>query len=205
MSWIKKVTYEESKGRLRKIYDRIVGPNGYIDNVLTIHGQRPHTLEGHMTLYKSVLHHSGNKLPKWFLESLGVYVSYINDCNYCFEHHYEGMKSLIKDDERSVEIRKAVLSNDFSTVFTLKEQKMIQYANKLTLKMGELLESDVKQLLELGFSEGEVLEANQVIAYFNYANRSVVGLGVSTEGDILGLSPGESDEAGNCSHDLAKK
>lgn len=33
------------------------------------------------------------------------------------------------------------------------------------------------------------LEINQVVAYFAYANRTVLGLGVNTEGEILGLSP----------------
>ena len=32
-----------------------------------------------------------------------------------------------------------------------------------------------------------------VTAYFAYANRTVLGLGVTTDGDILGLSPNASD------------
>jgi hypothetical protein len=34
---------------------------------------------------------------------------------------------------------------------------------------------------------GEILEVNQVASYFAYVNRTVVGLGVTTEGDILGF------------------
>ncbi|MEO0528356.1 MAG: hypothetical protein AAFZ89_14080, partial [Bacteroidota bacterium] len=41
--------------RLKTIYNRIKGPSHTIDNVLKIHSLRPHTLAGHMTLYKSVL------------------------------------------------------------------------------------------------------------------------------------------------------
>jgi hypothetical protein len=40
-----------------------------------------------------------------------------------------------------------------------------------------------------GLKDGEILEVNQVAAYFAYANRTVTGLGVSTEGEKLGLSP----------------
>ena len=43
-----------------------------------------------------------------------------------------------------------------------------------------------------GADDGEILEANQVCAYFNYSNRLLNGLGVTTEGDTLGLSPPES-------------
>ena len=46
--------------------------------------------------------------------------------------------------------------------------------------------SDVDNLKDLGVGDGEILEANQIICYFNYVNRSINGLGVTTEGDIVG-------------------
>jgi uncharacterized protein YciW len=55
-------------------------------------------------------------------------------------------------------------------------------------------------LRKAGLSDGEILEINQVTAYFAYANRTVLGLGISTEGDILGLSPGNSDDPDDWSH-----
>ena len=47
---------------------------------------------------------------------------------------------------------------------------------------------------------GEILEINQVCAYFAYANRTVLGLGVSTDGDIIGLSPNNSEDPEDWSH-----
>ena len=46
--------------------------------------------------------------------------------------------------------------------------------------------SDVDNLKELEISDGEILEANQIICYFNYVNRTINGLGVSTTGDTVG-------------------
>ena len=63
-----------------------------------------------------------------------------------------------------------------------------------------MAEADVQALRDTGFSDGEVLEINQVTAYFNYANRTVLGLGISTEGDIIGLSPNNSDDPNDWSH-----
>jgi alkylhydroperoxidase family enzyme len=37
-----------------------------------------------------------------------------------------------------------------------------------------------------GVDDGQILEANQIISYFNYVNRSLNGLGVSTDGDTIG-------------------
>jgi hypothetical protein len=39
-----------------------------------------------------------------------------------------------------------------------------------------------------------------VVSYFAYANRTVLGLGVNTDGDVLGLSPGDNDDPDNWSH-----
>jgi uncharacterized membrane protein YedE/YeeE len=72
MPYIKVISPAQATGRLAKIYDRVTGPGGQVDNVLQIHSLRPHTLEGHMALYKAVLHHPRNKLPHWFLEAIGV-------------------------------------------------------------------------------------------------------------------------------------
>ena len=70
-AWIRMIQYAESEGYLRTLYDRVKGPNDAIDNVMKVHSLRPHTMEGHSALYKSVLHHTGNTLPVWFLECLG--------------------------------------------------------------------------------------------------------------------------------------
>ena len=54
--------------------------------------------------------------------------------------------------------------------------------------------SDVERLRTAGFSDGEILEINQVVAYFAYANRTVQGLGATTEGETLGYHPGRSSD-----------
>jgi uncharacterized protein YciW len=63
-----------------------------------------------------------------------------------------------------------------------------------------MVENDLHILREKGFSDGEILEVNQVVAYFNYANRTVLGLGINTEGDILGLSPNDDSSENNWGH-----
>ena len=103
MPFIKVIHPDEAEGRLKQIYDKVTGPNGQVDNVLQIHSLRPHTLEGHMALYKAVLHHPRNDLPKWFLEAIGVLVSLLNDCSYCAKHHAAGMKRLLSKEPEKFE------------------------------------------------------------------------------------------------------
>jgi hypothetical protein len=58
MAWIDTIPYDKSDGRLRKLYDRIKGPGNNVDNIMMMHSLRPHSMEGHMALYKYVLHHT---------------------------------------------------------------------------------------------------------------------------------------------------
>lgn len=168
---------------------------------MMMHSLRPHSMEGHMAIYKYVLHHAGNTVPKWFLETLGVWVSSLNQCHYCVEHHFGGLKRLLADDEKADAIKTAIDKRDFSAAPLEEKQKLaLAYAKTLTLAPFELTETDVGQLREAGYDDGEILEINQVSAYFGYANRTVLGLGCSTEGDIIGLSPNNSDNPDDWSH-----
>jgi alkylhydroperoxidase family enzyme len=76
----------------------------------------------------------------------------------------------------------------------------LNYASKLTLSADQVVEEDIEVLRQAGLDDGEILEINQVTAYFSYANRTVLGLGVGTDGDIIGLSPGDSSDPNNWSH-----
>jgi hypothetical protein len=52
MPWIKTVAYEDADGKLKALYDRVKGPNNNVDNIMMMHSLRPHSMEGHMAIYK---------------------------------------------------------------------------------------------------------------------------------------------------------
>lgn len=193
MTWIRTVPYADASGRLKTLYDRIKGPDDNVDNIMMAHSLRPHTMEGHMHIYKYVLHHTANTVPKWLLEAIGVWVSRLNACDYCVEHHFAGMARLLGDEARASVIRRAIDAGAPEQAFDGAELAMMRYADALTRRPTEMAEGHVTALREAGVDDGAILEVNQVVAYFNYANRTVLGLGVSTDGDILGLSPGDGD------------
>lgn len=200
MTWIATISYDDAKGALKTLYERIKGPGNNVDNIMLAHSLRPHTMEGHMSLYKYVLHHPRNVLPKAYLETIGVYVSLLNQCEYCIEHHYSGLLRLLKDDDRGASIRSALEANDPAAAFDGRELAGLGYVEKLTLAPAGLRREHIGELRDAGFDDGEILEINQVAAYFAYANRMVLGLGVDTDGDIIGLSPGGSEDPDDWSH-----
>ena len=194
MPWIETVAYEKANTKLKALYDRVKGPDNNVDNIMMVHSLRPHSMEGHMAIYKYVLHHRDNTIDKWFLETLGVWVSSLNKCDYCIKHHFAGLKRLLKDDKKATQIMAAIDGNNIEAAPLNECQKTaMEYARQLTRNPSSVLEDIIKQMRVAGYSDGEILEINQVSAYFNYANRTVLGLGCSTQGDILGLSPNNND------------
>ncbi|MFV1465077.1 peroxidase-related enzyme [Phaeobacter sp. JH18-32] len=201
MAWIRTVPFEEATGKLKKLYERVTGPGNNVDNIMMVHSLRPHSMEGHMALYKNVLHHSGNSLPKWYLEVLGVWVSSLNDCAYCVEHHFAGLQRLLADEARGQEIRAAIEArNPQLAPLDPAQRAGLVYARKLTEAPAALIEADIHALRAAGLDDGQILEINQVCAYFSYANRTVLGLGCSIRGDVLGLSPNNSDNPEDWGH-----
>jgi len=58
---------------------------------------------------------------------------------------------------------------------------MLSYAEKLTKQSSNINKKNIDNLKSLGLEDKDILELNQVIAYFNYVNRIVDGLGVQLE------------------------
>jgi uncharacterized peroxidase-related enzyme len=200
MSFIEVIPYKKADKTLKRVYNKVKGKNGEIDNILKIHSLRPHTLTGHMALYKNVLHNSNNTLPKWYLECIGVYVSILNECDYCVNHHFEGMRRLLDEDVKAYAIKNSLEADLNSEFLNSKEISGLIYSRLLTSNPSKVDANLINQLRKDGFTDGEILEINQVTGYFNYANRTVLGLGVNIEGDILGLSPNDSNDENNWSH-----
>ena len=185
-AWIKMVGDDDAGTELREVLDLARTPHGTVDNVMRVHSLRPSTMRGHVVLYRAALHDDANTIAMWLQETISAYVSVINDCAYSYANHWKNAAHLIGDAARATEIETALRSRAPETAFAGAELALLRYAEKLTLTPGDMTEDDVVALRDAGLDDGEILEANQIICYFNYVNRSINGLGVTTAGDIVG-------------------
>ena len=55
---------------------------------------------------------------------------------------------------------------------------ILAHAAKLTGRPTEMTEADVEELRAVGLSDLDVLDLNNMVAYYNYINRVVMGLGL---------------------------
>ncbi len=185
-AWIEMIPLEEAEGPLKEMYKTALTPAGTVDNVMRVHSLRPHTMLGHMAIYKSVLHNPDNKLPFWFLEMVASYTSILNKCDYSFTHHFTNARRLLKNKTKSDAILEAFKAGEPEREFEGKELALLNYTAKLTVNVANMVKADIDALHAAGCDDGEILEVNQVCCYFSYSNRLLNGLGVTTEGDVIG-------------------
>ncbi len=186
-AWIKMLSDDEADGRLKELLDKARTPHGTVDTVMRVHSLRPETMNGHVTLYRSVLHSDDNVLPFWFLEVVASYTSILNDCTYSLTHHFTNVRKLLQDQTRSDRIFVALKAHRPEDEFSGKDLALLRYAGKLTTDVGRIVKSDIEALRIAGCEDGEILEVNQVCAYFNYSNRLLNGLGATTDDDVIGF------------------
>lgn len=185
-AWIKMVPDDEADDKLLEVLKLARTPHGTVDNVMRVHSLRPETMRGHVVLYRSALHDPANTLPEWLQETISSYVSILNDCAYSLANHWANARHLIDDEKRADKIEAALHARKPEIEFDGRELALLRYAEKLTLSPGNMNKTDVDELKIAGLDDGEILEANQIIGYFNYANRCLNGLGVTTQGDVVG-------------------
>lgn len=203
-AWITMHDPETAEGRLGELFERVSSPGGQVDAILRVHGLRPHTLRGHLSLYKSVLHHSANTLPETMLETIGLWVSLLNGCRYCAEHHHADLRQLADDPGRADALRRELEDGAEARAvpdgLDDRTAAVLRYALRLTECPARMTERDVEDLRARGLDDGAILEVNQATAYFAYANRTAQGLGVRVGDETLGLSPSTSDDPDDWAH-----
>jgi len=185
-AWIDMISDDDANDALLDVLKLARTPHGTVDNVMRVHSLRPNTMRGHVVLYRAALHDEINTIPTWFQETISSYVSILNDCPYSLANHWANARHLIDDADRSDAIEKALYQRRPETAFDGGELALLRYTEKLTLHPGSMVQQDVQLLKDAGIPDGEILEANQIICYFNYVNRCLNGLGVTTDGDVVG-------------------
>lgn len=185
MAFIRVIPKADAEGHLADLYRRYANKNGQVDHVLQVHSLHPPTMEAHMALYKQAMH-GPSALSRVEREILGVIVSRVNGCRYCLEHHATGLARELADDRRAMA---TCLKEGNVTGLTPREAALAAYAARLTSDPASVTASDIASLHAAGLADREILDAAQVIGYFNYVNRIVLGLGVQLEPGPHGQHP----------------
>jgi uncharacterized peroxidase-related enzyme len=179
MAFIEVIEYENSENELREAYDKIISKRGKLAEVHKIQSLNPATILTHVELYMSIMF-GQSPLNRAQREMIAVVVSSANGCQYCQQHHGTALNNYWKNEHKVMQLRR-----DFEKI-ALSPQDMLlcKFANRLTLDpQFSRDEKIINELRKAGLSDREILDATLVIAYFNFVNRIVMGLGVEMESD----------------------
>jgi len=179
MPYIETIQPENAEGALKDIYDNLVKTRGKVAEVHKIQSLNPESIVNHMDLYMTIMF-GRSPIKRVHREMMAVIVSISNKCEYCQVHHLEAVQNFWKNEEKLEQLQKDFESADL----TDKEKALCRFAKELTESPEKSEDAGLVGPLQAeGFSDREILDATLVIAYFNFVNRIVMGLGVSLEED----------------------
>ncbi len=181
MARIDVIEYEASEGRLREIYDDLISKRGKLADVHMIQSLNPESIVLHMDLYMGIMF-GRSPLKRYQREMMAVVVSRYNDCDYCQMHHGDALNHFWKDDTKIEDFK-----NDFNSVgLDSVDVLLCELAKNLTVTPNWTeIDAHFSKLKSKGLDDRAILDAHLVIAYFNFVNRLVLGLGVNIEDQVV--------------------
>ena len=179
MAYINTIQPEQAEGQLKEIYDGLLKSRGKIAEVHKIQSLNPQSIINHMELYMTIMF-GKSPLKRYRREMMAVIVSVNNQCKYCTVHHGEALNHFWKDApklQRLIDNYHEAGLDDVDTAWCAYAEIMTNTPHAVNRQYYE------NTLRQLGISDREILDAALVIAYFNFVNRLVLGLGVELEPD----------------------
>ena len=180
MAHIETITPDEATGELKEFYDTLIQSRGKIAEVHKIQSLNPEALVAHMELYLTIMF-GKSPLKRYQREMIGVVTSAANRCEYCINHHEQALLAYWKDEDKTDQLIKNRSDLDLSET----DHLLCNLAEKLTLNRVQYYADDITKLQNAGLEDRVILDAVQVIAYFNFVNRMVLGLGVQFSEDEM--------------------
>lgn len=177
MAHIKVISYEDSKGELREVYDDIIAKRGKLANVMQLQSHNPKSIVAHSDLYMELMF-GRSPLSRYKREMLAVIVSVTNQCDYCIAHHGVALNHFWKDEAKVQSLKDDCESLDLSD----EDKALCDYAKDLTLNASTMdSKSHTDKLRALGLDDRAIMDAALIISYFNFSNRMILGLGVAID------------------------
>jgi len=158
--WIEGVSPTEATGELKELYERIAGTRGGVAQIHQVQSLNPTVLAAHFELYKALMFQP-SPLSRADREAIAVAVSRANSCEYCAAHHGAALEQLGTRSSLAPEV--------------------IEWAARLASTPAQASAADIRHLRAAGLSDRAILDAVLIVAYFSFANRLVMGLGLSLE------------------------
>jgi len=174
MTWIRTVPWEDAEGLLRDAYDWQAASLGEPAEFTRLGSLYPEITEERLRLYRAVEGCRSHLLPTE-RQAAALVASRLNGTAHCASGLVLKLRSLGMTPQVL-----AALEADPSGPRTgdARLDAICRHAAKLTTEPAAMAEADLDELRSHGLDDLDLLDLNNVVAYYNYINRVVMGLGL---------------------------
>lgn len=174
--WIASIDPGDATGALAEAYQSQVDKIGRVTELTQIGSLYPDLVAARLRLY-AVVDATPSAVPDHVRRAVALLTSVLNGCLFCTvgqtekltEAGHAELARAIKDDPEGV------------TTGDARTDTAIGYARKLVTDPRHIAEADVTALREAGWSDLDILDINNISAYYCYINRVAAGLGLQRE------------------------
>lgn len=175
MARIEMIAEGDADGKIKEVYDEIKASFGLVPNLFKTMALRPEILEANWNKTKAVL--MSGLVPRETKEMIAVVVSKANSCDYCVNAHSTALKMLGFSDEKIEKL----LTNIESMGLDDKTRGILQFSIDATREPHKITEEDVRELKDMGITDGELLEIVSTMDMFTSYNKFLDALGVEID------------------------
>ena len=155
---------------LRVIWKKCVDKLGFVPNVFGTYSLKPKRLRNFMAMYNEIML-SASGLSKLEREMIAVVVSSANRCYYCLVAHGAAVRTLSGDPE----LGEMMALNYRVAKLEPRPRAMLDFAWKMTATPYLVDDADRDLLRAVGFSEEDLFDLFETVAFFNLSNRMASG------------------------------
>jgi uncharacterized peroxidase-related enzyme len=174
MSWITTIAWDAAEGQLREAYDWQAAALGEPAEFTMLGSLYPAIVEERLRLYRTV-EQCPSGLSQIERQSAAFVTSTLNATAHCASGLRLKLASLGLPDDTLDAIERSPTD---VTTGDARFDAICAHAAKLTLRPADMTEADLDALRGVGLSDLDLLDLNNMVAYYCYINRVVMGLGL---------------------------
>jgi uncharacterized peroxidase-related enzyme len=174
MAWITTIGWDESEGELRAAYDWQAAALGEPAEFTMVGSLYPAIVEERLRLYRAV-EQCPSELTQIERQAAAFVASTINGTDHCAS----GLRLKLLSLGLTASTLDAIAADPVAVATGDDRLDAIcAHAAKLTTSPALMVEDDLRPLRAHGLSDLDLLDLNNMVAYYCYINRVVMGLGI---------------------------
>lgn len=175
-AWVDTIHPDDATGTLRQAYDWQAAVLGQPAEYTQLGSLHPELVEERLRLYKVI-----DRLETGLSETESTVVVYLTSVLNETVHCSSGALAKLESIGVAPDLLARIVENpEDAGTGDPRLDALARYTAILTQAPGRLTESDLDALRDVGFTDADIVAANNLSAYYSYTNRVATGLGLRT-------------------------